>query len=129
MQTEKYGTSLAQSLRVLAAEYRNQQILRAEEKAAKMPATLTVPLLVFTVPALFIVLLGPAMLLTNEKYDMAGEVSQQTTNGIGDTTMLRLDHDESEAYVPRAVDANPGFYRIAQENLKRLESRPAPRTE
>jgi len=62
MQTEKYGTPLAQSLRVLAAEYRDERMLKAEEKAAKLPATLTVPLIVFILPTLFIVLLGPAIL-------------------------------------------------------------------
>ncbi len=62
MQTEKYGTPLAQSLRVLAGEYRDERMLKAEEKAAKLPATLTVPLIVFILPTLFIVLLGPAIL-------------------------------------------------------------------
>ncbi len=61
-QTEKYGTPLAQSLRVLAAEFRDERLLRAEEKAARLPATMTVPLVVFILPALFIVLIGPAIL-------------------------------------------------------------------
>lgn len=62
MQTEKYGTPLSQSLRVLASEYRDDRMMKAEEKAAKLPATLTVPLIVFILPTLFIVLLGPAIL-------------------------------------------------------------------
>jgi len=62
IQTEKYGTPLAQSLRVLAKEFRDERMLKAEEKAAKLPATLTVPLIVFILPTLFIVLLGPAIL-------------------------------------------------------------------
>jgi len=62
MQTEKYGTPLAQSLRVLSAEYRNEGMMKAEEKAAKLPATLTIPLVIFIMPALFVVLLGPAVL-------------------------------------------------------------------
>lgn len=62
MQTEKYGTPLAQSLRVLSAEFRNERMMRAEEKAAKLPATLTVPLVAFILPTLFVVLLGPAVL-------------------------------------------------------------------
>jgi len=62
IQTEKYGTPLAQSLRVLAAEYRDERMLKAEEKAAKLPATLTVPLIIFIMPSLFVVLLGPAIL-------------------------------------------------------------------
>ena len=62
MQTEKYGTPLAQSLRVLSAEFRNERMMRAEEKAAKLPATLTVPLVAFILPTLFVVLLGPAVM-------------------------------------------------------------------
>ena len=62
MQTEKYGTPLSQSLRVLAAEYRNERMLKAEEKATKLPALLTLPLIIFIMPTLFIVLLGPAIL-------------------------------------------------------------------
>lgn len=62
LQTEKFGTPLAQSLRVLAAEFRNQRLLRAEEKAARLPAILTVPMVVFILPTLFIVLIGPAVI-------------------------------------------------------------------
>jgi len=60
VQTEKYGTPLASSLRVLGAEFREERMLKAEEKAAKLPATLTVPMILFILPTLFIVLLGPA---------------------------------------------------------------------
>lgn len=63
-QTEKYGTPLAQSLRVLSAEYRDQRMMKAEEKAARLPAIMTVPMIVFIMPALFIVLIGPAILRT-----------------------------------------------------------------
>ncbi|MEM8947833.1 MAG: type II secretion system F family protein [Pseudomonadota bacterium] len=62
VQTEKYGTPLSQSLRVLANEFREQRLLRAEEKAARLPATLTVPMIVFILPVLFIVLIGPAII-------------------------------------------------------------------
>ncbi|MCL6609710.1 MAG: type II secretion system F family protein, partial [Geminicoccaceae bacterium] len=62
VQTEKYGTPLSQSLRVLSAEFREQRMLKAEEKAARLPATLTVPMIVFILPTLFIVLIGPAIL-------------------------------------------------------------------
>src|SRR5690606_28224434 len=44
LQSDKYGTPLAQSLRVLSAEYREERMLRAEEKAARLPAMLTVPM-------------------------------------------------------------------------------------
>lgn len=61
-QTEKYGTPLSQSLRVLSAEFRNERMMKAEEKAARLPAILTVPLILFILPSLFIVLMGPAIL-------------------------------------------------------------------
>jgi tight adherence protein C len=62
LQTAKFGTPLAQSLRILAAEFRENRITRAEEKAARLPAMLTVPMILFILPTLFIVLLGPAIL-------------------------------------------------------------------
>lgn len=60
IQTEKYGTPLAASLRVLSAEFRNERLMRAEEKAARLPAIMTIPLIVFILPTLFVVILGPA---------------------------------------------------------------------
>jgi tight adherence protein C len=60
IQTEKYGTPLASALRVLSAEFRNERMMRAEEKAARLPAIMTVPLILFILPTLFIVLVGPA---------------------------------------------------------------------
>jgi tight adherence protein C len=62
LQSERYGTPLAQSLRVLSAEYRNERLMRAEEKAARLPAIMTVPMVLFVLPPLFIVLLGPGIL-------------------------------------------------------------------
>lgn len=60
IQTEKYGTPLASALRVLSAEFRNERMMRAEEKAARLPAIMTVPLILFILPTLFIAILGPA---------------------------------------------------------------------
>jgi tight adherence protein C len=60
IQTEKYGTPLASALRVLSAEFRHERMMRAEEKAARLPAIMTVPLILFILPVLFIVILGPA---------------------------------------------------------------------
>jgi tight adherence protein C len=62
VQTERYGTPLAHSLRVLSAEFRDERMMQAEEKAAKLPATLTVPMILFILPTLFIVLVGPAII-------------------------------------------------------------------
>jgi tight adherence protein C len=62
IQTEKYGTPLAQALRVLSGEMRDDRMMAAEAKAAKLPATLTVPMILFILPPLFVVLIGPAAL-------------------------------------------------------------------
>jgi tight adherence protein C len=60
VQTERYGTPLASALRVLSAEFRNERMMRAEEKAARLPAIMTIPLIMFILPVLFVVILGPA---------------------------------------------------------------------
>ena len=62
MQAERYGTPLAQSLRVLSQESRDERMMKAEEKAARLPALLTVPMILFILPPLFIVLIGPAII-------------------------------------------------------------------
>ena len=61
-QTLKYGTPLAQALRVLAAEMRQDRMLRIEEKAIRLPALLVIPLILFIMPAVFIALVGPSVL-------------------------------------------------------------------
>ena len=60
IQAEKYGTPLGTALRVMALENREMRMLEAEKKAASLPAKLTVPMILFFLPALFIVILGPA---------------------------------------------------------------------
>jgi tight adherence protein C len=61
-QAEKYGTPLGQALRVTANENREMRMQEAERKAASLPAKLTVPMILFFLPALFIVILGPAII-------------------------------------------------------------------
>jgi len=61
-QAEKYGTPLGQALRVAAQENREMRFSEAEKKAAALPAKLTVPMIVFFLPCLFIVIMGPAIL-------------------------------------------------------------------
>jgi len=68
IQTEKYGTPLASALRVLSAEFRHQRMMRAEEKAARLPAIMTVPLILFILPTLFVVILGPASCSINDSF-------------------------------------------------------------
>ena len=69
IQTEKYGTPLASALRVLSAEFRHERMMRAEEKAARLPAIMTVPLICFILPVLFIVILGPAACAIGDTFD------------------------------------------------------------
>ena len=59
-QAERYGTPLAQMLRVMAQENRDMRMSEAEKKAAGLPPKLTVPMIVFFLPVLFVVILGPA---------------------------------------------------------------------
>src|SRR6188472_1544616 len=59
-QSERYGTPLAESLRVMAQENRDMRMNEAEKKAAALPPKLTVPMIVFFLPVLFVVILGPS---------------------------------------------------------------------
>ena len=59
-QAEKYGTPMGQALRVAAQENREMRMQQAEQKAASLPAKLTVPMILFFLPCLFVVILGPA---------------------------------------------------------------------
>jgi tight adherence protein C len=62
VQSIQYGTPLAHSLRVLSAEMRAHRMLEIERKAAQLPVLLTLPLIMFILPCLFIVVAGPAVL-------------------------------------------------------------------
>lgn len=62
IQSEKYGTPLAYALKVLSAEFRRERMMRAEEKAAQLPALMTLPLALFILPVLFMVIIGPAII-------------------------------------------------------------------
>jgi tight adherence protein C len=62
VQAEKYGTPMGSALRVMAKENREMRVTEAEKKAAALPAKLTVPMIVFFLPVLFIVILGPAFI-------------------------------------------------------------------
>lgn len=60
VQAEQYGTSVSQAMRVMSDELRDMRMAKAEQKAASLPPKLTVPMIVFFLPALFIIILGPA---------------------------------------------------------------------
>ncbi|MDO1558968.1 type II secretion system F family protein [Brevundimonas sp. 2R-24] len=62
IQAEKYGTPLGTALRVMAKENRELRLSAAEKKAAALPAKLTVPMILFFLPVLFVVILGPAII-------------------------------------------------------------------
>ncbi len=62
VQAEKYGTPLGAALRVMAKENRDMRLSAAEKKAAALPAKLTVPMIIFFLPVLFVVIIGPAII-------------------------------------------------------------------
>lgn len=62
IQAEKYGTPVALALRVLSQENREERMAVAEKKAGALPAQLTVPMILFFLPVLFVVILGPAVI-------------------------------------------------------------------
>ena len=64
IQAERYGTPVSQALRVMAKENRDMRMSEAEKKAAALPPKLTVPMIVFFLPVLFVVIMGPAMIQT-----------------------------------------------------------------
>jgi len=66
MQAERYGTPLGQTLRVMAQENRDMRMNEAEKKAAALPPKLTVPMIVFFLPVLFVVILGPTGIKVTE---------------------------------------------------------------
>jgi tight adherence protein C len=62
IQAERYGTPVGQALRVMARENRDMRMSEAEKKAAALPPKLTVPMIIFFLPVLFVVILGPAII-------------------------------------------------------------------
>jgi tight adherence protein C len=62
IQAEQYGTSVSQAMRTMAEELRESRMQEAERKAASLPPKLTVPMILFFLPVIFVVILGPAVL-------------------------------------------------------------------
>ena len=79
IQAEKYGTPLGTALRVMAKENREMRLSAAEKKAAALPAQLTVPMIVFFLPVLFLVILGPVVLRITDM-----QKKDPTTPMVGD---------------------------------------------
>ncbi len=72
IQAERYGTPLGQALRVMAKENREMRIASAEKKAAQLPAKLTVPMILFFLPVLFVVILGPSIMRGMDTFNHSG---------------------------------------------------------
>jgi tight adherence protein C len=72
IQTEKFGTSLADTLRVMSDDFRTMRILEAENRAARIPALMTVPLICFLLPAFMLIIIGPVIVTTLERGSMLG---------------------------------------------------------
>jgi len=68
IQAEQYGTSVSQAMRVMSDELRDMRMAAAEQKAASLPPKLTVPMILFFLPALFIIILGPAGISAGEAF-------------------------------------------------------------
>jgi tight adherence protein C len=77
IQTEKYGTPIAQALRVLSTEFRQARMMRAENKAARLPAMMTLPMILFILPTVFIIIMAPAVI--SAKKNFATQESNQSS--------------------------------------------------
>ncbi len=73
IQSEKFGTSLADTLRVLAEEFRGTRLLSAENKAARIPALITVPLIFFIFPAFMLIIMGPPFVRVSQQGGIFGD--------------------------------------------------------
>jgi tight adherence protein C len=73
VQSQTFGTSIADALRVYAGEMRDKRVMRAEEKANKLPTKMTLATMMLTVPPLLIILVGPSVIGILELFTMAGQ--------------------------------------------------------
>jgi tight adherence protein C len=74
IQAEKFGTSLIDTMRQIAEEQRTDRMMQAEAKAARLPAMITMPLIFFILPGLFMIILGPAYVKLKEQGGLFGTV-------------------------------------------------------
>ncbi|QTN19689.1 type II secretion system F family protein [Brevundimonas sp. AJA228-03] len=82
IQAEQYGTPLGMALRTMAKENRDLRMSAAEKKAAALPAQLTVPMIIFFLPVLFVVILGPAIINIQDTMKAGGEAASATAEAI-----------------------------------------------
>ena len=90
-QAERYGTPLGQTLRVMAQENRDMRMTEAEKKAAGLPPKLTVPMILFFLPVLFVVILGPAGIRVSQTFQMSGRPSLSPTKKLWDSETAKTD--------------------------------------
>lgn len=62
LQAEEYGTPIAQTMRVLAEQFRQDRLVEAEERAARLPTLLSLPMMIFIFPCIYIIIMGPAVI-------------------------------------------------------------------
>lgn len=79
VQSAQFGTSVADALRVYAGEMRDKRVMRAEEKANKLPTKMTLATMMLTVPPLLIILIGPSILGITKMGDMTGTPMQESS--------------------------------------------------
>ncbi|MBM3617569.1 MAG: type II secretion system F family protein [Alphaproteobacteria bacterium] len=75
LQTERFGTSLTETLRVLSDDYRHQRLMAAENKAGRLPAMMTIPMILLMMPAFILIIMGPAIIQFSDVWDNS-EMSQ-----------------------------------------------------
>lgn len=73
LQTEKFGTSLTDTLRVLSDDYRQSRLLAAETKAGRLPALITIPLILLLMPAFALIVMGPALIRVFQQGGIFGD--------------------------------------------------------
>ena len=83
-QAERYGTPLGDALRIMAKENREMRMAEAEKKAAALPAKLTVPMILFFLPVLFLVVLGPAYIKFQKMQKKSDSLPALTQDGTND---------------------------------------------
>lgn len=73
VQAERFGTSLVDTMRMIAEEQRTDRMMKAEERAARLPALITLPLILFILPGLFMIILGPAVIKLQQQGGIFGD--------------------------------------------------------
>lgn len=68
-QAEQYGTPISQTMRIIAEEFRANRLLKAEEKASRLPALLSLPMMIFIFPCIYLIILGPAVINVLEHFN------------------------------------------------------------